>query len=81
MTRFQKMPPGDSNIAGQDCIILANVAIAQHYWKYVLSLHSDSKNMALTCLHVKRYEIDCATEVYYSFTSCHGTGHMMDSTI
>ena len=32
-------------------------------------------------LHVKRYEIVSLTEVYYSVTSCHGSGHVMDPTI
>ena len=32
-------------------------------------------------MHVKRYEIDSPTEVYYSIISCYGSGHMLDPTI
>ena len=31
--------------------------------------------------HVKRYEIDSPTEVYYLFTSCYGSSHMLDPSI
>ena len=35
-----------------------------------------------TChLHVKRYKIDFLTEVYYLFTSCYGSGHMLDPSM
>ena len=32
-------------------------------------------------LHVKRYDIDSLTGVYYSFLSCYGSGHMLDPII
>ena len=40
-----------------------------------------SKCCGTTAILTTWYEIDSLTEVYYLFTSCHGSGHMLDPSI